>query len=279
MHYSATSAGREVSRVSEWTLTDRNEIAVAKITRERILLEVEQPYPNHNAGQLAFGPDGMLYIGQGDGGFRADPHRHGQNPATLLGSMLRIDVRPDESGGRPYTIPADNPYPAGKAAPEAFAIGFRNPWKYSFDPRGRLIVADVGQDKHEEISIVEAGKNYGWDVREAGHCFNPASDCPRAGFVDPVHEYGREEGKSITGGFVYTGRRLPELQGKYVFGDFVSGRIWAMDLPESAGQRVKTVYSLGKWPVLISTFGQDENGEIYLGDYAQGGIFQLEPKS
>jgi glucose/arabinose dehydrogenase len=162
LNYVAKENGNDVSRVSEWVVSKPAELSGATLASERILMRVAQPYANHNAGQLAFGPDGMLYIGWGDGGFKDDPKGNGQNPLTLLGSMLRISVEPD-TNGKPYSIPKDNPHVGdARYAPETWAIGFRNPWRYSFDPKGRLIVADVGQDRYEEIDIVEKGGNYGW---------------------------------------------------------------------------------------------------------------------
>lgn len=278
LNYSVARDGGDISRVSEWRISDPDDIGDSKLTDERVVLEVEQPYNNHNAGQLAFGPDGMLYVGWGDGGLRADPLKAGQDASQWLGSMLRIDVRPDARTGKAYTVPADNPFLGRQdAAPETFAIGLRNPWRYSFDPAGRLIVADVGQDKWEEISIVEAGKNYGWNVREASHCFEPETGCRTKGLVDPIYEYPRDEGKSITGGYVYTGARIPALKGLYVFGDFVSGRLWALPLPERADAKAGPAKSLGKWSLLPSTFGRDAGGEIYLGDFASGSIYRLEP--
>lgn len=246
----------------------------AGIELKRVVLELAQPYQNHNAGQLAFGPDGMLYVGFGDGGLADDPGDHGQNPATWLGSMLRIQITP--SGSPAYVVPKDNPF-IGKAgfAPETFAFGLRNPWRYSFDSRGRLIVADVGQNKWEEISVVEAGGNYGWKVREGQHCFKEHKRCAETVFKSPVHEYGRVEGLSITGGFEAYGRKAPELRGKYVFGDFVSGRMWALDLPRDAQGKAK-VYALGRRSMLISTFGRDANGDIYVADYGRGVVYRLE---
>jgi len=270
--------GNDVSRVSEFTASDRSDLSKAKLAGERILMTVAQPYPNHNAGQLAFGPDDMLYIGWGDGGFRNDPKGNGQNPKTLLGSMLRIDVEPDGKG-RQYKIPSDNPYvnTAG-FAPEIFAYGFRNPWRYSFDPKGRLIVADVGQDLWEEIDIVEKGGNYGWNIREGMHCFEPKENCQTKDLRDPVYEYGRTEGQSITGGYVYTGDEVSALKNKYVFADFVSGRMWAIALPDKADGKVDKPYALGQWPLLPSTFGRDGAGNVYVADFGTGKIFRLASK-
>ncbi len=274
LNYTLEKDGADISRVAEWVVADP--AAASRIGNERLIMEVAQPYQNHNAGGLAFGPDGMLYIGWGDGGWAGDPEGNGQNPQTLLGSMLRIDVDRSE-GGRAYAIPEDNPFPGDLAAPEAFAVGLRNPWRYSFDPRGRLIVADVGQNSFEEINVIEAGQNYGWNVREGFACFEPKENCAD-GFAPPIYQYGRTDGKSITGGFVYSGERIPALRGKYVFGDFITGRIWALEIPAD-GDRVPdgAVHALGKWPMLLSTFGQDRNGELYVGDFGAGKVYRLDP--
>ncbi len=278
LNYVANENGNDVSRVSEWVVSKPADIANAKLGSERILMRVVQPYANHNAGQLAFGPDGMLYIGWGDGGFKDDPKGHGQNPKTLLGSMLRISVEPDASGN-PYSIPKDNPHVGdARYVPETWAIGFRNPWRYSFDPKGRLIVADVGQDRYEEIDIVEKGGNYGWKVREGFHCFEPKENCATANLLEPVYEYGRKEGQSLTGGNVYTASEISALKNKYVFADFISGRIWAIDLPDNAQGKVQKVYTLGQWPVLISSFGRDAAGNVYVADFGSGKIFRLSAR-
>ena len=275
LNYTVSENGSDVSRVAEWVVSKPESLATAKLEKERILMRVTQPYPNHNAGQLAFGPDGMLYIGWGDGGFKDDPKGHGQNPKTLLGSMLRVSVDPDTSG-KPYTVPSDNPF-IGNAtyAPETFAYGFRNPWRYSFDPKGRLIVADVGQDLFEEVSIVERGGNYGWNIREGAHCFEPKENCKTENLRDPVYEYGRKEGQSITGGYVYLGDEISALKNKYVFADFMSGRIWAIALPDASTAKAEQAYTLGQWPVLISTFGRDAAGNLYAADFGTGKILRF----
>ncbi len=269
--------GQDTSRVSEWIHPHPVDITKGTPRENRVIMEVAQPYQNHNAGQLAFGPDGMLYIGWGDGGWRFDPHGNGQNGMTMLGSMLRIDINKSE-GGKPYAVPRDNPFLGkGCCLPETYAIGLRNPWRYSFDPRGRLIVADVGQDLHEEIDIVTAGSNLGWNIREGAHCFQPKTGCRTQGLTEPIYEYGREEGQSITGGYVYTGKSIAALKGKYIFGDFVSGRLWAIDLPEKADGRSGEAITLGKWPLLISTLGRDGAGEIYIANFGTGIIYRLDP--
>jgi len=278
LNYVAARDGKDQTVIEEWKLSPPEDLPHAKAKRARVLLRVEQPYQNHNAGQLAFGPDGMLYVGFGDGGFRNDPHGHGQNPSTLLGSMLRLDV--DRSAaGTPYAVPADNPF-VGKPgyAPETWAYGLRNPWRYSFDPKGRLIVGDVGQDAYEEVDVVRAGDNLGWSVREGFAChLQERSKCERSDLVDPVLVYGREDGASITGGYVYTGTRVPALRGLYVFGDFVSGKLFAMALPDDRRTRVQQPIDLGKWPLMPSTFGRDARGELYVASFAAGEIYRFAP--
>ena len=197
---------------------------------ERVILQVPQPYANHNGGQLAFGPDGYLYAGIGDGGSGGDPHGHGQDPSTLLGTILRIDVSAIDSLGG-YAVPPDNPFAgsADGARGEVWAYGLRNPWRFSFDRlTGDLWAADVGQWEYEEIDIVRPGLNYGWNVMEGSQCFSPRAGCVRAGLELPVAEYDHDLGCSITGGYVYRGARLPSLSGAYVYGDYCSGRIWAL---------------------------------------------------
>lgn len=272
------SDGTDITRVAEWGVPPGADLRGSAPTERRVLLEVDQPYQNHDGGQVAFGPDGLLYIGMGDGGYRADPHDHGQNLGTLLGAMLRIGT--DASGSFAYTIPADNPFVGRPGArPEIWAYGLRNPWRFAFDPKGRLIIADVGQDAWEEVSLAARGDNLGWRLREARHCFNPKTGCPTDGLVDPIYEYGRDEGQSITGGYVYGGARLPALSGRYVFGDFVSGRLWAIALPDAAGGPLVEATSLGRFGILPSTFGRDASGELYVADFQSGRILRLDPAS
>jgi glucose/arabinose dehydrogenase len=261
------------TRISEWTLP-REQLGTGQApTLRRVLLEIEQPFQNHDGGQVAFGPDGYLYIGMGDGGSRADPHNNGQNMTTMLGKMLRIDVDAEPR----YAVPPDNPFVGQRdVRPEIWASGLRNPWRFSFDPRGRLIAADVGQDRFEEVDMIERGDNLGWRVREAAHCFLPAQGCASAGLVDPIFEYGRDAGQSITGGHVYTGGRLPWLRDKYVFGDHVSGRLWALTLPASKGQPGQAE-PLGRFPIQFSAFARDAKGELYALDFARGHIIRLDP--
>jgi glucose/arabinose dehydrogenase len=237
-----------------------------------ILLEVDQPYANHNGGHLAFGPDGHLYIASGDGGSAGDPQENGQNPDALLGKLLRIDV----DAGQPYGIPSDNPYADGEGgAPEVWALGLRNPWRFSFDePTGSLWVADVGQNALEEVNRVpldEPGVNYGWNAMEGSACYE-SNDCDRSGLTLPVTEYGHEEGCSVTGGFVYRGDRFPSWRGGYFFGDFCSGSIWVIDARARSAVEPMLVASSDH---SISSFGVDAAGELYVTDLASGEILRL----
>jgi glucose/arabinose dehydrogenase len=239
---------------------------------EEELLRIKQPFWNHNGGTIKFGPDGFLYVGLGDGGAANDPHRNGQNLKTLLGSILRIDVdRKDE--GKNYAIPKDNPFVGdSKARGEIWAYGLRNVWRLSFDREtGALWAGDVGQDIWEEINIIRRGGNYGWNLREAKHPFGKKGAGPREDLIDPIWEYHHNVGKSITGGYVYRGKKVPELSGKYLYADYVTGLLWALDYDQQKGEVVAN-YKIGqdkscpveKIPVM--TFGEDEQGEVYFGD-------------
>lgn len=257
-------------RVSE-NLPDR-----ADIDSELILLEVEQPFSNHNGGQLVFGPDGYLYASFGDGGSGGDPQNNAQNLSTMLGSIIRIDVDRSENG-KNYGIPEDNPF-AWPGVPidykkEIYAFGLRNVWRFSFDPAGNLWAADVGQNAWEEINIIGKGGNYGWRIMEGFHCYNPSSGCDTIGLVLPVHEYGHNSagGYSITGGYVYYGKSIPEYSGKYIYGDYVSGNIWALQYNGS----VQSNELISSTNYNISTFGVDEAGELYFADYSGGRIYKF----
>jgi glucose/arabinose dehydrogenase len=238
---------------------------------ERVLMVVMQPAPNHNGGMVAFGPDGYLYVGLGDGGGAGDPGNRAQNPNELLGKILRIDV----DHGDPYAIPADNPFAKAGGRPEIYAVGLRNPWRFSFDSNtAELWVADVGQKKWEEVDLVTRGGNYGWRVMEGFHCFNPAVFCQTRGLATPVMEYGHEEGRcSIIGGYVYRGRAVPALRGAYVSGDFCSGEIFVFRQSDE-GAREAAPRVLLKTGFQISSFGQDEDGELYVADHG-GSMYQL----
>jgi len=238
---------------------------------ERILMVVPQPYLNHNGGMVAFGPDGYLYIGRGDGGSRGDPQNRAQNPHEWLGKILRIDVNHEQ----PYAIPKGNPFVAGGGRPEIFAFGIRNPWRFSFDREtGMLWLADVGQYKWEEVDLVVAGGNYGWRIMEGTHCYNPDEGCSPDGLIFPIAEYGHEQGRcSITGGYVYRGPSIQALRGAYVFGDYCSGELFS--LSASANRRTSTVPRvLMQTGFRISSFGEDEAGELYIVDH-KGGIYRL----
>jgi glucose/arabinose dehydrogenase len=246
---------------------------VADPASEAPLLTLDQPAGNHNGGHLAFGPDGYLYIGTGDGGGAGDRYGNGQNGATLLGAMLRIDV----DGGEPYAIPADNPFVGDPGVrDEIWALGLRNPWRYSFDrATGDLYIADVGQNAYEEVHLEPAGdaggRNYGWPIMEANHCYPADQECDRSGLTLPLLEYGRSQGCSVTGGYVYRGQSFPGLQGVYLFGDFCTGRIWGVDARADESQ----VVELAQIDAQVSSFGEDERGEIYLLDLGRGELFKL----
>jgi uncharacterized repeat protein (TIGR01451 family) len=246
---------------------------VADPNSEEILLTIIQPFANHNGGHLAFGPDGYLYIGTGDGGSGGDPHNNGQSLTTLLGKILRIDV---ESGARRYAIPPTNPFASISAyRGEIWAFGLRNPWRFSFDRQtGDLYIGDVGQSAYEEIDFQptssSGGENYGWRIMEGTHCYN-ASSCTRSGLTFPVVEYDHSQGCSVTGGVVYRGQRFPRLAGKYLYGDYCSGRIWGLTLLSDSQENTQ----LFDAPYPISTFGEDEAGEVYLADYDAGAIYQI----
>lgn len=243
---------------------------------ETILLQFNQPFNNHNGGQIKFGPDGYLYIASGDGGSGGDPQNHGQNPQTLLGAMLRIDVD-NTTGGLNYAIPEDNPFlGSANGADEIFAWGLRNPWRMSFDREtGDLWTGDVGQNAWESIYIIENGLNYGWNILEGSHCYPIGSNCDPEGLEMPIFEYNHDQGdRSITGGYVYRGQMNPQLYGKYIYGDFVSGRMWALEINPETWEVVSNTL-LSQTGFNISSFGQDSNGEIYILSYGSGRIYDL----
>lgn len=229
------------------------------------LLDIVQPYANHNGGHLAFGLDGYLYIGMGDGGSGGDPEENGQDLSTLLGAILRIDV-----DGDPYTVPDSNPFVDTEGArPEIWAYGLRNPWRFSFDhDTGDLWIGDVGQNAYEEIDFQPGtstgGENYGWDVMEGAHCFEPENGCDRSGLVLPLLEYSHSVGRSITGGYRYRGEEVSSLSGAYLFGDFAGGQIWGARQDDSGAWRSETLLRPG---FRIASFGEDEAGEVYVVDY------------
>jgi glucose/arabinose dehydrogenase len=246
----------------------------ADASSAKLLLAVDQPFSNHNGGLVVFGPDGMLYIGLGDGGSGGDPMNHGQDRTTLLGSILRIDV----DRGDPYAIPADNPYVGNATAkPEIWAYGLRNPWRFSFDRTGgKLYIADVGQNAYEEVNAVDArtgGLNYGWNVMEGRHCFRTSS-CNMNGLVLPVLEYGRGDGCSVTGGYVYRGAAMPSLRGHYFYSDYCNGwlRSFRLEGNDARDERQWSVDNVGS----VLSFGEDASGELYMLSTGGGGsVYRL----
>ena len=245
---------------------------------ERVLLQVGQPYPNHNGGQIAFGPDGYLWFGLGDGGSGDDPHGHGQDTSTLLGSILRLDV----SAPGAYAIPVDNPFADGSGGrPEIYLFGLRNPWRFSFDPQtDALWIADVGQNAFEEVNrvdpVADAGANLGWNVMEAAHCFADAG-CSAEGLLLPLAEYGRELGCSVTGGEVYRGEDIAGLAGWYLFADYCTGFLFGIpaDAPAPGDGSALAPRVLLETGISISAFGAGEDGEVYAVDHLAGVLYRI----
>ena len=275
--------------ISRWTVsaTDAN---LADETSEFIVMEIAQPARNHNGGMLLFGPDGYLYIGTGDGGGANDRYENGQNPETLLGKMLRVDVlSPLEE---PYTIPPDNPWiemdwirsdgTTVDVRDEIWAVGLRHPWRYSFDRvTGDLWIGDVGQGQYEEVNFSAAtaraeqpisALNFGWPIAEGLHCFADPDECSQEGLIQPVAEYEHTGHCSVTGGYVYRGRAYPALEGVYLFGDYCSGTVWAT-VPNGNGDW--TTSEAAQFDVRISSFGEDAAGELYLTDLGEGALYRI----
>lgn len=270
LSYTGRDGGLE-SRISRFTTSDGG--ATFDASSEAILFRYPQPAGNHNGGQIAFGPDGRLYIALGDGGGSGDQYGHGQNTDTPLGAILRIDV----DAGSPYAIPDDNPFANGGGAAEIFAWGLRNPWRFSFDrATGALWAGDVGQNAFEEIDKVEIGGNYGWPIREGTHCYPVDDDsCSTAGLIDPVVDYPQSgNGRSITGGYVYNGSEIAGFVGTYLFGDFTSGVIWRIVYDETTG--AASSERLLETGLNIASFAQDLDGELYVISY-DGRMFKIIP--
>lgn len=269
VNYTRTHGGKFQTLVSRFTVPSPSSGAPDPATEVEILT-VDQPFGNHNGGQIAFGPDGMLYVGMGDGGSGGDPQGHGQSLATLLGAMLRIDVSAPAGG---YAIPPDNPFVGQTGARgEIWAYGLRNPWRFSFDPvSGTLWAGDVGQNAVEEIDIIVKGGNYGWKLMEGSSCYSPPTGCSGEGLILPVAEYDHSQGKSVTGGHVYRGAAMPALVGTYLYGDFSFGTIWGL-APGSDGAWAIT--KLVDTNLFISAFGVGPDGETYVLDWG-GGIYRL----
>ena len=250
----------------------------ANADSEEVLMTIRQPFNNHNGGQIHFGPDGYLYIAMGDGGASGDPQNRAQNTQSLLGKMLRINV----NQGLPYSIPEDNPFvDSTNYRPEIWALGLRNPWKFSFDQQtGDMYIGDVGQNRWEEVNYIAAnspfGKNFGWRCREGFDAFNTSGCGAAEGFEDPIHVYKNNEtleGCSITGGYVYRGQMSPALQGKYIYGDYCTGKAWALSRDENGAWQNELLLNVG--PQELGTFGQDKDGEIYIGLLGSGRVLQL----
>jgi glucose/arabinose dehydrogenase len=272
VNYADLQGNTVVSRFSMAPGWEQGSPLAADPGSETPLLRLEQPAANHNGGHLAFGPDGYLYIGTGDGGAAGDQYGNGQNGATLLGAMLRLDV----NSGEPYTIPADNPFIGDpNIRDEIWAIGLRNPWRYAFDRlTGDLYIADVGQNLYEEVNLqpaAQGGQNYGWPIMEASHCFPADAQCDRTGLTLPLLEYDHSQGCSVTGGYVYRGEEFPGLRGVYIFGDYCSGKIWGV-AAQTASQQV---VELADADLQLSSFGEDEQGELYLLDMGSGALYKL----
>ncbi|MCB0354017.1 MAG: PQQ-dependent sugar dehydrogenase [Bdellovibrionales bacterium] len=278
VHYSDKTDGDTVIERYE---TDPSDPDAALVESGVEILRVEQPFSNHNGGEIEFGPDGYLYISLGDGGSGGDPLENGQNREVLLGKILRIDVD-ETSGSTNYAIPEDNPFFGNGDGfkEEIFAYGLRNVWKFSFDSAtGDLWAGDVGQSTREEVDQITIGGNYGWNTTEGFRCFDPESDCDRTGLIDPVLDYPRTDGVSITGGYVYRGAAIPELEGHYLFGDFLGpdsagGSIWSFPVSDSSPIKVDVLET----DLLISAFGVDSDGELYVLSYGDGAIYRLEPE-
>jgi glucose/arabinose dehydrogenase len=259
VYYTADNPLRSViSRFSVASASSRQ----ADVNSERVVLQIEQPFSNHNGGQIAFGPDGYLYIGLGDGGGEGDPLGNAQNRSTLLGKILRIDVN-SGSGSSNYSIPPDNPFvgnPDGYGE-EIYAYGLRNPWRFSFDSvTGSLWAGDVGQNRIEEIDLINGGGNYGWNIMEGTLCYSPPSGCSQRGLTPPIWEYNHTIGDAVVGGFVYRGATLPELAGSYVYGDYGSGRIWSLSY---VGRGTLVNRELANTGLHITSFGLDQAHELY----------------
>jgi len=274
VHYTDTNGDTHLSQ-----FTVSSDPDVADPASEQVILTADQPYNNHNGGQVLFGPDGMLYLGLGDGGSEGDPQGRGQDLSDLLGSILRLDVRSTS----PYSVPPDNPF-VGQAGvqPEVWSYGLRNPWRFSFDrATGDLYIGDVGQDSFEEVDVAPAaagsgkGLNFGWNIMEGTHCYN-ASTCNQSGLTLPVLEYPHSEGCSVTGGYVYRGSVIPALQGLYFFGDYCQGTV------RSFRYQGGSATELTDWPTLrpggsITSFGEDAAGELYV-VIQSGSVFKIVPE-
>ena len=269
VNYTRSVNGQLQTAIAEYHVSPTNP-NLADPNSGKVLLSFDQPFSNHKGGQLAFGPDGFLYIGTGDGGSGGDPFGNGQKLSTLLAKMLRIDI----NSGSPYGIPADNPFVGVNGAKgEIWAYGFRNPWRFAFDDKlsKRLFVGDVGQDNWEEVDIVTKGGNFGWNIMEGNHCYPPGSNCNQTGLIPPIAEYSHSEGIAVIGGYVYRGSAIPALKGLYVFGDFGSGQLWTLQETQPGIWQRAPLLSTG---INISAFGRAGNHELYVLEYG-GNLYKL----
>ena len=270
VNYTVSNPLRTV--ISQFQVSPNNPDRADK-SSETVLLSFEQPFGNHNGGQIRFGPDGYLYIATGDGGSGGDPRGNAQDRTTLLGNILRIDVDASINSNQAYAIPPENPYVGNSQGfrEEIFAYGLRNPFRFSFDAEtGDLWAGDVGQNEFEEIDIIRSGENYGWNILEGNSCYE-SENCDRSGLTDPVFVYDHSQGRSVTGGFVYRGSTLDGLEGRYVYADFISGRIWALNAstPQNPNNTLLVDTDLP-----ISSFGADANDELYICAF-DGKIYKL----
>jgi glucose/arabinose dehydrogenase len=276
VNYSRNNGSQLQTVIAEFTASAANPNSVDPTT-ENILLTVDQPTPQHKGGCLAFGKDGFLYIGLGDGGPEEDPSGNGQNTNLLLGKILRIDVDSAHSPGLNYAIPPSNPFVNGGGRAEIWLYGLRNPYRFSFESvSGDLLIGDVGQNSYEEVDRItpsQGGANLGWNVMEASHCFNPPTGCSTAGLTMPIFEYDHTQGdKCIIGGHVYYGAKMPSLGGAYVFGDFISGRMWVLT---ASGATITRTFLFNVAANDISAIGQDQMGELYVARYSSGIVSRI----
>lgn len=276
VNYTRNSGAQLQSVIAEFTASSSNAY-FADPTTENILFTVDQPFSNHKGGGLAFGKDGFLYIGLGDGGSGGDPLGNGQNTNTLLGKILRIDVDSAHSSGLNYAIPPSNPFVGHGGRGEIWLYGLRNPFRFSFDSvTGDLWIGDVGQNNFEEVdhlTSAQGGANLGWNIMEGTHCFSPPTGCPMAGLTLPVFDYDHSQGDdSIIGGHVYRGSKMPSLVGAYVFGDFISGRMWTLTQSGSMFTRT-SLFTVAANDV--AAIGQDQLGELYVARYSSGVVSRI----
>lgn len=276
VNYTRNNATQLQTVVAEFTASATN-ANFADPTTENILFTVDQPFSNHNGGGLAFGKDGFLYIGLGDGGSGGDPLGNGQNTNTLLGKILRIDVDSAHSPGLNYAIPPSNPFATSGGRGEVWLFGLRNPFRFSFDTvTGDLWIGDVGQNNFEEVdhlTSAQGGANLGWNVMEGTHCFMPATGCSMAGLTLPVFDYDHSQGDdTVIGGHIYRGTKMPSLVGAYVFGDFISGRMWFLSQSGSTFTRT-SLFTVAAND--IAAIGQDQLGELYVARYSSGAVSRI----